>query len=76
MSLGFWRKVTARRLKVWVGYRKMGELGRIQPKAKRQVYDIEVEVSPYKPLEDQVPVIDSVIQNPEIVAVCCSYVPA
>ena len=53
----------------------MGELGRIQPKAKRQVYDIEVEVSPYKPLEDQVPVIDSVIQNPEIVAVSCSYVP-
>ena len=44
-------------------------LRRVQYRARRQVYDIEVETSPYKPLEDQIPVVDSVLQNPEIQAV-------
>ena len=49
-------------------YSRLG-LRRVQGRAKRQVYDIEVETLPYKPLDDQIQVIDSVLQNPEIQAV-------
>ena len=44
-------------------------LRRIQFRAKRQVYDIEVETVPHKPLEEQIPVVDGVLQNPEVQAV-------
>ena len=50
-------------------------LCRVQYRARRQVYDIEVEISPYKPLEDQVPVVDGVLQNPEIQAVSFTILP-
>ena len=42
---------------------------RVEGKAKRQVYDFEVETVPQKPLEDHIPVVDGVLQNLEIQAV-------
>jgi hypothetical protein len=39
---------------------------RAHGKTKRQVFDIEVETSPYKPMEDQVAVIERAFQSPEI----------
>lgn len=53
------------------GFERKAVMRRVQGKAKRQVYDIEVETSPYKPLEDQIPAIDHISQNPEILAVRC-----
>ncbi|CAK0780702.1 hypothetical protein CVIRNUC_005145 [Coccomyxa viridis] len=40
----------------------------VHGKAKRQVYDIEVEISPYKPSEEQNPVFENVAQTAEIAA--------
>ncbi len=54
---------------LWVCALMASCLRRVQYRARRQVYDIEVETSLSKPLEDQIPVVDGVLQNPEIQAV-------